>query len=86
MELQTQKHGFELQLEKVNTTVELLKMDCKRKDSEKAAVINEKDIILRNKINEFRQSEYIDKLRELQDIIRIKDLEIKDLYVNLQLT
>lgn len=36
-------------------------------------------MIIRNKINEFKQTEYINRLNEQEQIIRLKELEIKEL-------
>ena len=66
-------------MEKANSTSELLKVECKRKDDQIITLNNEKEIILRNKINEFKQNEYIDKIRQLQDILNRKDIQLQDL-------
>ena len=36
-------------------------------------------MIIRNKINEFKQTEYISRLNEQEQVIRFNELEIKEL-------
>ena len=56
LEIQKIRHDYELQWEKANNNAELLKVECRRKDDQIASLIKEKEIILRNKINEFKQN------------------------------
>ena len=50
LELQTQKHSYEMQLEKGISAVELLKAELIRKDKDIMSLLNEKDVLMRNKI------------------------------------
>lgn len=71
-------------MEEREASIELLRGECRRKDGEIAALKNEKETIIRNKINEFRQNEYIDKIHELQSVARLRELELKEMAAQLE--
>ncbi len=54
-----------------------MREEGRKREGEMRKIQEERDILLRNKISEFKQVEYIDRINELAHIIRLKDCEIK---------
>lgn len=57
--------------------MDALREEGRKREGEMRKIQEERDILLRNKISEFKQVEYIDRINELAHIIRLKDCEIK---------